>query len=389
MATIKYKVGGSFIGVPAIKGDKGDAGAALPDGGTANQIIIKNSATEQDATWQNNPAIMSNGSNSAISTLTFSNGTTLNVDADRLIVNFAFPDGTKANLPAELWYAEGKYTETINEGDNVMLAGSQGQHYLMKKAVAAELAVDPHLYLGVATKSGVNTDWGKVTRLGLVNNINTNGWAYGTLLYYDPVTNGFTSTLPALPNARIEVGMVVRQGVANGVLLMNVAQLSLYTNAELDALLAGKANTAHIHAISDVTGLQTALDGKVDDSQVLTNVPAGAVFTDTIYTLPVASATLGGIKSGTDITVDGSGNVSVVDASHNHIIDNVDGLQAALDAKAPLSSPALVTPTVSGSGRVISNDTATGTAVYEIWSGTQAQYNAIGTKDANTLYFIV
>ncbi|MDE5420606.1 hypothetical protein L3073_00115 [Ancylomarina sp. DW003] len=42
----------------------------------------------------------------------------------------------------------------------------------------------------------------------------------------------------------------------------------------------------HGHAIADVTGLQTALNGKVDDSQVLTNVPAGAVFTDTVYTLP-------------------------------------------------------------------------------------------------------
>lgn len=31
------------------------------------------------------------------------------------------------------------------------------------------------------------------------------------------------------------------------------------------------------------TATQLALDGKVDDSQVLTNVPAGAVFTDTIY----------------------------------------------------------------------------------------------------------
>ena len=35
--------------------------------------------------------------------------------------------------------------------------------------------------------------------------------------------------------------------------------------------------------ISNVSGLQTSLDGKVDDSQVLTNVPAGAVFTDTTY----------------------------------------------------------------------------------------------------------
>ncbi len=33
-------------------------------------------------------------------------------------------------------------------------------------------------------------------------------------------------------------------------------------------------------AISNVSGLQTALNDKVDDSQVLTNVPSGAVFTD-------------------------------------------------------------------------------------------------------------
>lgn len=38
-------------------------------------------------------------------------------------------------------------------------------------------------------------------------------------------------------------------------------------------------------AISNVSGLQTALNGKVDDNQVLTNVPAGAVFTDTTYSI--------------------------------------------------------------------------------------------------------
>ena len=35
---------------------------------------------------------------------------------------------------------------------------------------------------------------------------------------------------------------------------------------------------------SSVTGLSTSLAGKVDDSQVLTNVPSGAVFTDTLFT---------------------------------------------------------------------------------------------------------
>ena len=64
------------------------------------------------------------------------------------------------------------------------------------------------------------------------------------------------------------------------------------------------ADFAHTHAIADTTGLQTALDGKVDDSQVLTDVPSGALFTDTdtIYTHPAA-----------------------------HSISEVTGLQAELD----------------------------------------------------------
>lgn len=35
-----------------------------------------------------------------------------------------------------------------------------------------------------------------------------------------------------------------------------------YTEAEVTSLLAGKANTSHSHTIANVTGLQTALDGK-------------------------------------------------------------------------------------------------------------------------------
>ena len=47
-------------------------------------------------------------------------------------------------------------------------------------------------------------------------------------------------------------------------------------------------------------GVKAALDGKVDDSQVLTNVPAGAVFTDTIYTHPSTHSA--------DIITDGTTN---------------------------------------------------------------------------------
>jgi hypothetical protein len=73
---------------------------------------------------------------------------------------------------------------------------------------------------------------------------------------------------------------------------------------------------------------------KVNSHTVDIDVPSNAVFTDTIYTLPVASTSLGGVKSGTDITVDGTGNVSVVDDSHNHITSNIDGLDTTLSGIA-------------------------------------------------------
>lgn len=48
-----------------------------------------------------------------------------------------------------------------------------------------------------------------------------------------------------------------------------------------------KTNRTGIDAlgITSIAGLQTALDSKVDDSQVLTDVPAGAIFTDTTYSV--------------------------------------------------------------------------------------------------------
>ena len=52
------------------------------------------------------------------------------------------------------------------------------------------------------------------------------------------------------------------------------------------------------------------------------------------YTLPAATSTaLGGVKSGTDITVDASGNVTVNNNSHTHTIENITNLQSTLDGK--------------------------------------------------------
>jgi hypothetical protein len=87
--------------------------------------------------------------------------------------------------------------------------------------------------------------------------------------------------------------------------------------------LDDKADDIHGHAISDVTGLQTALDSKLDDSQ------ATAFGLSLLNDADAATArtTLG---LGTAAT---SAATAFAPASHSHTIANVTGLQTALDNK--------------------------------------------------------
>lgn len=79
--------------------------------------------------------------------------------------------------------------------------------------------------------------------------------------------------------------------------------------SDLETALNGKANASHVHAISNVTGLQTALDGKAD-------------------------------------------------SSHNHTIANVTGLQTALNAKSDEGHKHSISD-ITGLGNVASKNTGT------------------------------
>lgn len=83
-------------------------------------------------------------------------------------------------------------------------------------------------------------------------------------------------------------------------------------------------NTTYSNATQTASGLMSNTD-----KTKLDGIAAGA----NNYTLPSAGSSLGGVKSGGDVTIS-SGVITVNDDSHNHIISNVDGLQSALDGKA-------------------------------------------------------
>lgn len=87
-------------------------------------------------------------------------------------------------------------------------------------------------------------------------------------------------------------------------------------------------------------------------NNAISNLSISKIDKTTVATLP----TLGLVKSGTDITVDGSGNVSVNDNSHKHTVSNISDLtataselnytkgvtssiQTQLNTKAPLENP--------------------------------------------------
>ena len=118
------------------------------------------------------------------------------------------------------------------------------------------------------------------------------------------------------------------------------AATDLVRKSQLDTSLAAKAALSHDHTIVDVTGLQAMLDGKLGAS-------ANAVSASKLATARTISLT--GDLSGS-VSFNGTANVTltaaVADDSHAHVIANVDGLQAGLDAKASLASPGLTgTPT--------------------------------------------
>jgi hypothetical protein len=96
------------------------------------------------------------------------------------------------------------------------------------------------------------------------------------------------------------------------------------THNYVASVLASYVTTTALSAYTTTSAMTTFLNGKVDNSQILTNVFANAVFTDTLYTHP-----------------------------SQHSISTITGLQTALNTKQD--------NTVAGSGITISNNTISST----------------------------
>lgn len=232
------------------------------------------------------------------------------------------------------------------KGDVVYISGAQGNRIAAKKAQANTESTAKNTFAMVVETIAIGAE-GNVITEGPLYQLNTLGLTAGATLYLSPTTSGgYTETQPQAPDHLVTIGFVERVHASAGSIYVKIANgyeleelhdvdltESKATPVDADALLlqdsadssiwkkltwANLKATAktyfdtvyaaivHTHVIGDVTNLQTALDGKVDENAAIT----------------------GATK--TKITYDAKG---LVTAGTDAAIADITGLQTALDGK--------------------------------------------------------
>jgi len=167
-----------------------------------------------------------------------------------------------------------KATESLSAGDVVMFAGVQGDHLQVKKAVIDDSAGDfISDYIVGMVETPLNTnDFGYIVTQGQITHstLNTNSYAPGTILWYDPTTaGGWTATEPTAPNPKVRVAAVLKQNATDGILLVRPTFSRRIKDAE-DVDTAAAANNDYLVYNSATSVWQhQALDISTDTTPTL------------------------------------------------------------------------------------------------------------------------
>lgn len=265
---------------------------------------------------------------------------------------------------------------TLTRGTVVYISGAQGQRPSITKSNANSESTSSKTF-GVVSENITNGAEGYVTTFGIIRGLDTSSFTEGSALWLSTTDGLFTQTMPTQPNHSVFIGYCIRSHATSGEIFVKIQ--NGYELQELHNILITSVADNHIlsydsttslwknqglaAAIQEVDGAGSNIDADLLDGQ------HGSHYLDWTNTTnkPDPTITLGGDLSGsitlTDLT-GGTLTATVEDDSHNHIISNVDGLQDALNAKAPLESPALTGTPTAPTANAATNTTQIATTAF-------------------------
>jgi len=324
-------------------------------------------------------------------TLPTAQGTLYWDNADSIqTLSLVMEGGNAVQQIGEETYFRIKCSAAITEGQVVMFTGTVGSSGGLTGAPATGLTASTASYvMGVATESGALNDWIYVTAFGLVRGINTTGgaeaWVDGQILYYDPtVTGGLTKTLPAAPNAKVQVCAVVHADAngslfirpafggalgqyegdvqvttpANGDLLIRDQTSGKWVNAPLSAgtaisvtNTAGAVSIANTGVTSAVAGTGISVSGATGAVTITNSAPdqtvslTGGTGISTSGTYP--NFTITNTAPDQTVAITGAGGAVVTGTYPNFTITTPSGTVTSVTGTAPIVSSGGATPAIS------------------------------------------
>lgn len=256
-------------------------------------------------------------------------------------------NGDATQQIGEEMYFRIKASAPITEGQVVMFTGTVGASGALTGAPATGLIASTASYvMGIATHTLATNDWGYITNFGLVRNIDTNAWTAGTILYYDPtVAGGLTSSIPAAPNAKIQVCAVVYQSSSVG---------SLFVRPSFGGILGQYEGDVGLGAYADG---QLLVRNETDGKWVNATLTAG---TGISVTNGAGSVTVTNTAPDQVVALTGAGTTAVTGTYPNFTITSSDaytGTVTDVTGTAPIAvANGTTTPAVSISQATTSTD---------------------------------
>ena len=259
----------------------------------------------------------------------FSNGVATTLAAGRMWYNgttgswnLGMGNGNITQQVGEELYRYGKASGAITDSplQLVYKTGVVGASGVITFAPAVAGITRGDDILGCATESIANNSFGRITTYGIVNNITTDGAAYGETwadnddIYYNPTTGGLTKNFPTAPGLKLLVGTVinagsggsgsfiVKLGVATYLSALSDVQLSSSTGGQLLSYnqTGGYWKNTSITAGTGITVTPTA----GGDVTIASTVTSGVTITDDTTTNATRYITFSNVTTGNETTLD-------------------------------------------------------------------------------------